>query len=434
MHPIFRSEAIHAHRGAPLGAVVLVRPLSFTVYCIAAMAMLLALSAFVLLGSYTRRVTVMGQLQVEGGVVRVKSPAAGLIVERFVREGAAVEKEQPLYAVSTERTTATFGETQAATIRQLETKLRNVGTEINQLTRFYAQESARAQRDLISYQREIAALSQQIVAQKEQLSISGEALARHGSLVRDGFLSPEAIRTKEADVAEQRARVAALERELVALRRSLQGREDDLAGLPIRHGREVDTLEKARADLAIALNEQEAKRRLLITAPRSGIATATVGEVGQSVVADGPLLTIVPAMRRFQATLFANSRALGLLKVGDGLMLNHQAYPHEKYGMSEGRLTSISDAPMTASEVAQSMPGAELQLVATDGPYYVLTVDVTMVPADIDGKAFSYRSGMVVEASIAVERKRFYQWLFEPVETAWRRSGIAQANATRGNG
>ena len=51
-----------------------------------------AVIAFLFLGSYTRRVTVTGQLLPTSGVIRIQTPQPGLVLEKRVEEGQLVSK------------------------------------------------------------------------------------------------------------------------------------------------------------------------------------------------------------------------------------------------------------------------------------------------------------------------------------------------------
>jgi membrane fusion protein len=119
--------------------------------------------------------------------------------------------------------------------------------------------------------------------------------------------------------------------------------------------------------------------------------------------------------------LFANSKAMGMLQPGQDLLVSYQAFPHEKYGLARGHIVSISSAPLTAVEIAQSLPGTDLQLSQADGPYFM--VAVAMDPVwDSSDRPLAYRAGMLIEANIAVERRRIYEWLIEPLASTLRRT------------
>src|SRR5690606_15234874 len=117
---LFRREALEARRGQWLGAVSLAQPLGLWLLTAAALLAASAVLLFLLLGTYTRRSTVSGQLVPTDGMAMVVAPATGVVVAVDVREGARVEAGQPLATVAVPRVTRQAGDTLAA----LEERLR----------------------------------------------------------------------------------------------------------------------------------------------------------------------------------------------------------------------------------------------------------------------------------------------------------------------
>ena len=89
---LFRDEAVQELHSAQEGRIVLVPQLSGTLVAIAALLVTAAVTAALMLGTYTRRVAVSGQLMPSAGVLRVHTPQSGVVVEKRVVEGKAVKK------------------------------------------------------------------------------------------------------------------------------------------------------------------------------------------------------------------------------------------------------------------------------------------------------------------------------------------------------
>ena len=62
-----------------------------------------AVLAFLSLGQYTKRAPVQGMLVPDSGLIKVTSPAVGVVLEQHVQEGQAVQAGQVLFVLSTER-------------------------------------------------------------------------------------------------------------------------------------------------------------------------------------------------------------------------------------------------------------------------------------------------------------------------------------------
>ena len=77
--PLFRAQ-VRAHaQDAWLGRIVLIRPVSFTVFCTIAAAMSIALLTYLGLGEYTRKARVVGILAPEQGVARIVAQQTGVV-------------------------------------------------------------------------------------------------------------------------------------------------------------------------------------------------------------------------------------------------------------------------------------------------------------------------------------------------------------------
>ena len=103
---LFRREAIDAQRTSWLGTVTLTQPFSFRLFTAIAVLSACALILFLSFASYTKRVTVRGQLLPESGWAKVYPQQGGIVIEKHVKEGQAVRAGQLLYVLSLDRETA----------------------------------------------------------------------------------------------------------------------------------------------------------------------------------------------------------------------------------------------------------------------------------------------------------------------------------------
>ena len=100
VRPIFRDEAVAYARARHHGSVVLATPISYALLSLLFAAFAACIVAFLVLGSYQRKVQVHGVLLPETGVVRVVSSQAGVVVERTARDGQTVKAGDPLFVLA----------------------------------------------------------------------------------------------------------------------------------------------------------------------------------------------------------------------------------------------------------------------------------------------------------------------------------------------
>ena len=77
MRLLFRTEALEAQRQQWLGRVQLVRPLSLTLFTVAALALLVLVGCFLTFAHYTRKAAVPGVLVPDRGLIRLAPSLAG---------------------------------------------------------------------------------------------------------------------------------------------------------------------------------------------------------------------------------------------------------------------------------------------------------------------------------------------------------------------
>jgi membrane fusion protein len=121
----------------------------------------------------------------------------------------------------------------------------------------------------------------------------------------------------------------------------------------------------------------------------------------------------VPSNSKLQATLYAPSRALGFLKPGQAVKIKLDAFPYQKFGVVAGKVVSIADSPVRASE---SSAGTRLAINAETGePMYTVRVELDKQVIDAYGHEQRLRPGMQLDAEIALDTRRIYEWILEPL-------------------
>ncbi|MBU4631581.1 HlyD family secretion protein [Pseudomonas chlororaphis] len=411
---MFRREALDARQTNGLGDIVLVRPISFTVLTCLATALAVAVAAFFFFGSYTKRSTISGQLVPVGGQVKVYVPQAGIVFEKFVHEGQRVKRGEPLLTISSERYGSDAEPVQAGISRQLEHRRDSLRGELEKVLRLQLDERDSLSNKVASLQRELAILARQADSQRRLVALSSDATQRYQGLMDKGYISVDQLQQRQAELLGQRQALQGLERERATLQQQLTERRNELAGLGARQANQQADIQRQLSALEQNLAESEAKRTLLVTAPETGIATAVLADIGQTVDSSRPLLSIVPADAPLQAELYAPSKSIGFIKPGDSVLIRYQAYPYQKFGQYQGRVRSISRTNVPFAELA-SMAGAVPGLGKDSEQLYRLQVSLDKQMVTAYGQPRPLQSGMLLDADVLQDTRRLYEWVLEPL-------------------
>jgi len=406
---LFRQEAVDFNRATLVGDALAARKLSFRLLTGFALAAVVALAALVWWGEYTRKAHVAGYLAPSAGVIKVYAGQAGALVEKHVSEGQKVQRGDMLFVVSTEqgsRATPEAKATAIATIRQRQANLEREYETQASIDRL--QQRAMRER-LVGMDAELGQLRSTATTQQQRVAGAERALARYESLAAQRFLADAQVEQKREELLEQRARLHELLRAQAALERDINSLRRELESADLKAANERSKIERDKAQLAQELTEHESRRTLVVTAPADGIATAVLGERGQTVGAQSVLLSILPADAVLEAKLLVPSRAIGFIAAGDQVSVRYQAFPYQRFGSFKGRVIAIPRT-MTAPNEAETP-------VALNESVYRVTValdDQRVRGARID---VALQAGMLLDADIWLERRRLVEWLFEPLFT-----------------
>ncbi len=401
--PLFRAAAVAAHKEEGLGAIVLVRPISYAFLTGFAAALAGGLIALACLGSYTAHTTLRGRLVPERGVIDVASRQSGTVLEKRVGEGQRVAAGDTLLVLSSERLTRGGAAVEAAVGTELEQRRASLAAQIDNTRQLEATERAAVLERRAALGVEMASLDEALTVKRRRLALSERAVQRYADVRERGFLSEEQWAAREAELLEQQSGLEALERESAALARVRAELDERLETLQPRYANAIAELERALAGGEREIVENEARRAAIVTAPQPGTVTGLAADVGQSVQTGAVLARIVPNEPKLVAELFAPSRAVGFVAVGDEVRLRYSAFPYQKFGHVRGTVASVSAATL-AEDAAR---GAE--------PLYRVAVALESQTVTVYGVPRGLLPGMTVEADVLGERRRLYEWVLEPL-------------------
>jgi membrane fusion protein len=407
--PLFRCESEDARANAWLGRVLLARPLSFTVLTGAASVMVLAMTAYGILGEYTRKARVTGVLAPASGIVKIVAQQAGVVERIEVREGMTVERDARVLTIADGRTSDAQPDIAAAVGARLAERRRAlIGQRQHALDAMRAEQSMLSRRRA-SLDRELALLERELSTLTQRAVIARNGLERALGLENTGFLSASAVDRERDAVLDQESRVDAMRRARAGVVREAEAADLEAQAAFARAQSQV-----AGIDMQIAALEQERVERQLqyratIVSPAAGSIATVLVEPGQAIMPGTIVATLIPADSRLEAHLFAPSRSIGFVRGGQEVLLRFLAYPHQKFGSQGARITSIASNPM---------PPADFGYLPADGsrePLYRIKAELTAQSIAAYGKQEPLQPGMQFEADIRLDRRRVIEWIFEPV-------------------
>jgi membrane fusion protein len=406
---LFRPEALAAKRGEWLGTIQLATPLSGWVLSAVAIALAVALLAFLTFGHYTRRERVTGQLVPVGGLLSIGSPNGGTVAKVLVHEGQVVHRGDALVEVSGELDSAALGGTRALVSAQLRVQRTRLEADLDD-QRHLADEQAQGLRTrIVSLRDQAAQVDAQLALQRKQTDSAQQLFDKIEPLRDKGYVSAIQIQQEEANLLADRSQLKALQRQRLDAEQQIEDAKQQLAQNPLTLAAKQNDTHRALAEIDQQLAQNEAQRAIVLHAPADATVSTLPVDVGQTVAVGQTLMTLLPQGSSRQAQLLVPSSGVGFVRAGDRVVLRYRAYPYQKFGQHYGSVAEVSRSALTPSEVSAITGQA-----ATE-PLYRVAVKLYAPNVLAYGKTEPLKAGMALDADILQERRSLIEWVLEPL-------------------
>src|SRR3569623_2019357 len=298
---LFRPEVMRAQSERALGDVVISSSPTVSLFVAAAVLVLLARVLFASLGHYTRKAHVSGYLSPDEGLIKIYAPVTGVLIDKRVTEGQTVKAGEPMFVLSTDHGSPETPAAQAAAIASLTKRRDSLRTALHNQDEIDRNTQRRLQERLQGLEQEIAQVDAAARTQAQRLASAEETAARFRELAAKQYVSELQVREQREQALDQKARLESLQRDRLALVRTLDDLRRELAGHAPAAANRRAAIARDIAALEPQLPEYESRRRVVLTAHTAGTVTAILAERGQPAVPTAPLLSILPEQAVLEA-------------------------------------------------------------------------------------------------------------------------------------
>ncbi|WEF35360.1 HlyD family secretion protein [Pseudoduganella chitinolytica] len=394
---------------------MLARPVSFLLLTCLFVAIATAVIIFFTWFSVARKAQVPGVLVPVQGLIRIIPPHGGVVTEMMAREGSVVEKGEVLVVLSNERASEGVKSAEQRISALLKARRTSFRNEQQQSRRQSSQHGADLRRRMADSESEIRRISDQVALQERRIALVDAAVRRYENLYVSRYMPALQVQEKQAELIDQQQRLADLLRARAAVERTLADTRYEASSLEIQVQRDQEASDRDIAALEQELTESEARRTILVRAPRRGVVTAITAEPGQATVAGQAIAAILPNGGELEAELYVTSRSIGFVRPGMPVLLRYQAYSYQKFGHAKGTVREVSATAMRAAEL--NAPGAAMVTLSDAEPVYRVRVRLDNQAVKAYGIPHPLKSGALLDASILLEHRRLYEWILDPLYT-----------------
>jgi hemolysin D len=379
--------------------------------------------------------TAQGRL-VPMSFTKVVQPAeAGVVLDILVQDGQAVKVGQVLLRLDARLAQSELGglsrdvAIKKLTLQRIQAELSDTpfvavaDAPAEVAAQVQAQYRARRQSYLDALAQETEALNkakadllsaQQILSKLRQtVPLYQQSAQAYDKLLKEGFVGEVAANEKKREYVEREQDLKAQEATVQSLQAVIAGGDKKLASIRSNYRSQ---LENERIDTLTQLNKsgQELDKSTIrsglleIKAPNDGVVKdLAVTSKGSVVQAGSLLLNLVPQNEQLQAEVLLSNEDVGFVAQGQKAQIKIAAYPFQKYGLIDGKVSLLS---ADSADPKQQQQTQQPQL-----SYRALVSLNDQHLKNNKGEKLSLTPGMLVVAEIHQGRRTVMEYLLSPV-------------------
>lgn len=407
---LFRHQAVEFQKDRLYGDLVLLPKLSHTLI-LGFLLVWLVLAAFWLFsGSYARKSTVSGWVEPVGSVTKIYPRTVGTVKRILVEEGETVSEGQPLLLINGDQTLQDGKTFEEELLNQYSSQRRRLEVQLKRTVELYAYRAKDVGSRTKHLKADLALLKSQREVLGEQLSILNDRADKYRKLSSSGFVTSQQFNDIRNQLLGLRNELSSIDREINNKNNELSTLVTEESLLPLQEQSAIEDLKNKLSDIALRTSQIEVDRSHIIEATRTGIVSNLTVEEGDYLRPGTgvPLLSIVPKDAEMAVTLLVPVSAIGFVDTGLPIKMRYDAFPYQKFGLYEGKVSEISSSISLPNELTSSPVRVAL-------PVYKVRASINQSEVLAYGGTIPLKSGMTVSADIQTDRRSLLEWIFDPV-------------------
>lgn len=404
---LFRTKALLAQQQRLEGQVSIVQPVSTSLLCICLVGIVVSLLLFLNQASFSRKETVSGYLKPSSGVVRVQSQRSAVLKQLYIHDGSEVQAGQKLALLSSDEYLPAGHSLTAHLQNSLSLQLALNSQKQHELIQSYAQQYQQLSAQISNVKQQLAENKRQQQLLSRRIDLQAQRLLSQQQLVLKGHVAKLQLEQQQDQhlmLQQQLAEVQTLAQSI--LQQQIQW-ENQLQTLPVDQQRQIQHLEAERLQFEQQKTELLARGEVVLTAPVAGRVTNLVVSEGQQVQGAQVLMQLLPQSGFLYAQLLVPTRAFGFIQPGQTTWLRFDAFPYQRFGLSQGEVYQLSKAVLMAQD-----PDSPVQI---QEPVYQVQVRLNQQFIEAYGEQMPLQAGMLLSADIVLEQRSVLSWLLEPL-------------------
>lgn len=407
MSDLFRKEVVSKQGQKLFGDVVLSSPLGHIVITALLAVIISGLIVFAIFGNYARKERVVGYLTPDQGLIRIIPRQAGLVEFAYIEIGDEVTRDDRLFSIKIDTTSSNGTPIAGQLLRQLLVEKNELIERRDLIPQQYTLTRSRLRAQINAAKSEAERLDERIALQVKTVENEEVVFKKFADLLSSEAASPLELSSQENRLLAAQQSKSILQNERQRFVDQSRDLEAQLMLLPITEQQDISDVTSRLSALEQRITQTQGQGSYIITAPVSGRVASLTAREGQTANGQNALATILPRGGRLEAQLLVPSRAAGFVKEGQTVRLLYDAFPYQKFGFYEGRISNVSRTVVNTTDLAFAP--------TTQEPVFVITITLDRQDIKANNQVYPLQSGMTLAADIILEDRKIWEWVFEPL-------------------
>ncbi|WP_343529351.1 HlyD family secretion protein [Yokenella regensburgei] len=410
---MFRKDAIANRKMKWRGRAILLPGIPFWTVATGSLLFIAAFLLFIIEGTYTRRVNVVGEVTTWPRAVNIYSGVQGFVVNQFVHEGQMIRKGEPVYQIDVSKSTRS-GVVSENQRRDIESQLVRVDNIIQRL-----EESKKITLDSLEKQRlqysEAFQRSSDIIRRaQEGINIMQSNMENYRHYQARGLINKDQLTNQVALYYQQQNNLLGLSGQNEQNALQLTSLESQIQTQAADFDNRIYQMELQRYELQKELVETDVGGEIVVRALSDGRIDSMSVTIGQMVNPGDSLLQVIPKnIENYYLILWVPNDVVPYLKSGDRVNLRYEAFPAEKFGQFQATVTTVTRTPASTQEML-TYHGAPKNTLDASVPWYKVIVKPEQQSIVYAGKSLPLENGMKAKSTLFLEKRKIYQWMLSP--------------------
>ncbi|WP_017444061.1 HlyD family efflux transporter periplasmic adaptor subunit [Gayadomonas joobiniege] len=406
---LFRKEAVENQLDKLHGDVVIVPKVSVAIITLVLVIWVFLAGVWLYSANYARKETVLGWLEPSNGIHRVFADKnAGTIEKVNIEVGQKVKRGDELFVISNIKALESGQELEFELLGEYKAQQQALSQRITrekQINTLEIQQNNLRVKNLVQ---EIHQADMQITILTEMLAVVKQREANYKTLQTTGYVPKDQyMSVKEQKLSIQSEYQTAVRGQLT-LKHSLSELMYQQKILPQQHKNEITQLERQLSELNQHILQLTGQQKYVVKAKVDGVIGNLQMQQGDVVSSQDLLATINPLDGVFIANMLIPVRAAGFLQPDQSLKIRYDAFPYQKFGLFDGKITTISQSIILPNEVMHAH-------IAVQEPVYLVQAQIKQNNIHAYNQQIALKSGMTLSADVVLDNRNLFEWLLEPI-------------------